>query len=310
MTSKKFKVIYLPENSSKMKEFNFSRIKLFLLSAISLSILILITIYSVNFLTDGLYNFKLRRLNKDKIVLRNQLFEMEKKVGDLKKEVEAVIEKDDEMRVLVDLPQYDEDVRNVGVGGGEIWKPELSSFYSDEEVTYARMLEGLEKLERQIELEKESYQEIHEKLKFNKEMINYWPAIRPVEGGRITDGFGYRYHPFTGAREYHKAIDISVSRGTPVYAAADGIVKFAGWKMSYGRYIKIDHSSERFGFKTAYAHLNGIKVKNGQKVKRGDIIGEVGTTGTSTAPHLHYEVWLNDTLVNPVSYYYDPSILE
>jgi len=307
--AKNFKIIYLPENSSRIKEFNFSRVKLFLLSLIISSLLVLMTIYSVNVFTNGLYNFKLRRLQKDKIVLKNQLEDVQSKVGDLKEEIGVLIERDDEMRIFADLPKYDEDVREVGVGGSVVSKPSLSSFYSDEEEISSSMLDGLSKIERQIEFEGESYQEIYEKIKLNMEMVSYWPSIRPVEGGRISERFGWRNHPISGLREMHEAIDFSVSLGTPVMATADGTVEVAGRNMGYGNYVRIDHLSEKFGYKTAYGHFSKIFVKRGQKVKKGDIIGEVGRTGQATASHLHYEVWYNGKLENPISYYYDPSIL-
>ena len=309
MMARNFKIVYLPENSSRIKEFNFSRVKLFLLSLIISSLLVLMTIYSVNFLTNGLYNFKLRRLQKDKMVLKSQLEYVQSMVGNLKEEVRVLIERDDEIRIFADLPQYDEDVREVGVGGGVVSKPSLSSFYSDEEEISSSMLDGLSKLERQIEFESESYQEIHEKIKLNKEMVSYWPSIRPVKGGRISERFGNRTHPISGLRDNHLGIDISVPLGTPIMATADGIVEVSRRNASYGNYIRIDHLSDKFGYKTAYGHLNKILVKRGQTVKKGDIIGEVGKTGMSTASHLHYEVWYNGEFVNPISYYYDPSIL-
>jgi len=309
MMARNFKIIYLPENSSRIKEFNFSRVKLFLLSLVISSILVLMTIYSVNFLTNGLYNFKLKKLEKDKMVLKSQLQYVQNMVGNLKEEVGVLIKRDDEMRIFADLPQYDEDVREVGVGGSVVRGPSLSSFYSDEEGISSLMLEGLSKLERQMEFERESYQEIYEKIKLNMEMVNYWPSIRPVKGGRISERFGRRVHPISGEGEMHRAIDFSVPLGTPIMATADGTVEVAGRNMGYGNYVRIDHSSKIFGYKTAYGHLNKILVKRGQKVKKGDIIGEVGRTGMATASHLHYEVWYNGEAVNPISYYYDPSIL-
>ncbi len=309
MMARNFKIIYLPENSSRIKEFNFSRVKLFLLSLVISSLLVLMTIFSVNVLTNGLYNFKLKRLQKDKMVLKSQLQYAQSMVGNLKEEIGVLIERDDEMRIFADLPQYDEDVREVGVGGGVVSKPSLSSFYSDEEEISSLMLDGLGKLERQIEFEWESYQEIYEKIKLNMEMVSYWPSIRPVEGGRVTDGFGMRTHPISGLRDNHPGIDISVSLGTPIMATADGIVEVSRRNGNYGNYIRINHLSEKFGYKTAYGHFNKVFVKRGQSVKKGDIIGEVGRTGLATASHLHYEVWYNGKPENPISYYYDPSIL-
>ena len=307
---KHFKIVYLPYNSSKIREFNFSLIKLFLLLISTIFIFILITIYGVNFLTNGMYDFKIKKLQKDKTILNNQLLYMQNIVENIKNEVKTLVKKDDEMRIMADLPKYDEDVRDVGVGGSVTNKYSLSSFYSEEEELSYTLLENLNKFERQIDLENESYQEILEKIKLNMEMVTYWPSIRPVEGGKISEKYGPRRHPINGKLETHRAIDISVPLGTPVMAAADGIVEYSGKNSSYGNYIRINHQSEKFGYKTAYGHLNRIFVRTGQKVKRGDIIGEVGRTGSATAPHLHYEVIKYDKQIDPIETYYDPEIIK
>ena len=240
---------------------------------------------------------------------QNYLHYLENKVGELKNNIEVVIKRDDEIRIFADLPQFDDDVRALGVGGSVTRKPILSSFYSGEiDISYG-LLEDLKKLERQIDFAKESYHEIFVKLKRNKEMVQYWPSIRPVEGGRLTDRFGPRIHPITKRREFHRALDISVPKGTPIMAAADGIIEYCGRNRSSGNYIRIDHMSNEYGYKTAYAHLNKIYVKRRQKVKRGDIIGEVGRTGLATASHLHYEVLYHGKAVDPMDYYADPSVL-
>lgn len=310
MTSRNFKIVYLPENSSKIKEFNFSRIKLFLLASLSLFIVLLITMYTVEIMTNGLYNSKLKRLQKDKMVLRNQLNYLENKMTSLKSDIETIIKRDDEMRVVANLPKFDEDVRALGVGGSVTRKPILSPFYSEETDISFELLEDMKKLERQIEFAQESSNEIMVKLETNEEMTHYLPSIRPVKGGRVTDRFGRRIHPITKRHEMHKAIDISVALGTPIIATADGTVEFAGKNMSYGNYVRIDHQSRKYGYKTAYAHLNKIRVKRGEKVKRGDIIGWVGRTGVSTAPHLHYEVWDKGKAVDPLAYYLDQTMLK
>ena len=162
---KHFKIVYLPYNSSKIREFNFSLIKLFLLLISTIFIFILITFYGVNYLTNGMYDFKIKKLQKDKTILNNQLLYMQNIVENIKNEVKTLVKKDDEMRIMADLPKYDEDVRDVGVGGSVTNKYSLSSFYSEEEELSYTLLENLNKFERQIELENESYQEILEKIK-------------------------------------------------------------------------------------------------------------------------------------------------
>ncbi|MBL6784931.1 MAG: M23 family metallopeptidase [Rickettsiales bacterium] len=120
----------------------------------------------------------------------------------------------------------------------------------------------------------------------------------PVNGARISSGFGYRRHPILGYTKLHKGIDFAAPLGTPVYAAGSGKIKYAGWFSSYGKYVKIEHGGS---YNTAYAHLSKIpkSIKKGKRVKQGDIIGYVGSTGRSTGPHLHYEVYHKAKAINP-----------
>ncbi len=125
------------------------------------------------------------------------------------------------------------------------------------------------------------------------------PFGAPVNTGRITSRFGPRRDPRNGRREMHEGLDIAAPRGTPIYATGDGVVAFVGWQHGYGRVVKIRHA---FGFETVYAHLSRARVKRGQHVKRGDRIGDMGSTGRSTGNHVHYEVRINDRPVNPMKF--------
>ncbi len=120
----------------------------------------------------------------------------------------------------------------------------------------------------------------------------------PVDGARISSGYGMRKHPVLGYSKMHKGVDFAAPTGTPVYAAGDGVIEKASRFGSYGNYVRIKHMN---GYKTAYAHLNGFGkgIKSGVRVEQGDVIGYIGSTGRSTGPHLHYEVLVNDTQVNP-----------
>ena len=134
----------------------------------------------------------------------------------------------------------------------------------------------------------------------NGRSIKHTLMKTPINGARMSSGFGKRRHPVLGYTKMHKGVDFAASRGTPIFAAGDGVVEKSGWFSSYGKYVRIRHNSK---LKTAYAHMSKIKstVKQGQRVKQGQIIGYVGTTGRSTGPHLHYEVMVNGTQVNPRS---------
>lgn len=129
------------------------------------------------------------------------------------------------------------------------------------------------------------------------------PSRMPVEGARLTSGFGMREHPVLGGHRIHKGIDLAAPVGTPVYAPADGTVARADWFSSYGLYIQIEHGAS---METRYGHLSRVNVAAGQQVHRGDIIGFVGTTGRSTGPHLHYEVRVAGEAVNPITYMENP----
>jgi murein DD-endopeptidase MepM/ murein hydrolase activator NlpD len=122
----------------------------------------------------------------------------------------------------------------------------------------------------------------------------------PIEGARITSSFGMRRHPLLGYNKQHKGVDFGARQGTPIMAAGDGIIVKAGAQGSYGNYVRIEHSG---GYETAYAHLHGFGkgIKRGARVRQGDIIGYVGSTGRSTGPHLHYEVMKNGEVQNPMT---------
>jgi murein DD-endopeptidase MepM/ murein hydrolase activator NlpD len=142
---------------------------------------------------------------------------------------------------------------------------------------------------------------LEEYFKDQREVLASTPSIWPVRG-YLSERFGNRIDPFTGMRDFHPGIDISVPRGTRVAAPADGVVVFCGTKGGYGNIIAIDHG---YGTVTRYGHLDGFNVRPGQRVKRGDVIGFSGNTGRSTAPHLHYEVWVHDQMRNPIEYILD-----
>lgn len=140
---------------------------------------------------------------------------------------------------------------------------------------------------------------LFEKIASQRDLLLATPSIRPAGGGWVSSGFGYRTDPFTGRRRLHKGLDFAAMTGTPVYAPANGIVSYAGREGGYGLIVSIDHG---FGIVTRYAHNSRLHVKSGQRVKRWQKISEVGSTGRSSGPHLHYEVRVNGVPVDPENY--------
>lgn len=163
----------------------------------------------------------------------------------------------------------------------------------------------LDLLTHQMAFQSKSLDEIVKLAKGKEKLLAAIPAIQPVKNEELrqmASGFGYRSDPFTKVRKFHKGMDFTARTGTPIYATGDGVVEKADASLSgYGNHIEIRHG---YGYKTLYAHLSKYKVKPGQRVKRGDVIGYVGSTGRSEAPHLHYEVYQNGKVVNPLNFYY------
>jgi murein DD-endopeptidase MepM/ murein hydrolase activator NlpD len=160
------------------------------------------------------------------------------------------------------------------------------------------MRTDIERLQSETISREESLSELEKLLQDKKEMLAHTPSIWPATGW-ITSGFGFRTDPFTGLTQMHEGLDISNRVGAIVVAPADGIVSDTGSDWIHGKMVVISHG---FGMTTSYSHLSKITVRVGQKVKRGDKIAEVGMTGRTTGPHLHYEVKLNGISANPMRY--------
>lgn len=159
----------------------------------------------------------------------------------------------------------------------------------------------LDQIQTKLKLQESSYVSLFETLKTKEDELRHVPSILPVNGTFIS-GFGMREHPILGIRKLHTGLDFTCKIGTPIYATGDGVVAYCGRKSNgYGIHIDINHG---YGYTTKYAHLNEIKVRRGQKVKRGDIIGYSGNTGLSKGPHLHYEIIRSGSKINPIDYFY------
>ena len=223
------------------------------------------------------------------------------------KEMMAALQKrdDDIYRVINEAEPIPKTIREGGIGGTERYKRLLEEGLEQQELILSTM-QRIENLKKQMYIQTKSYDEIVSLAKTKDKMYASIPAIQPVtnlELTRLASGFGRRVDPIYKVRRMHYGVDFSAPRGTPIYSTGDGVVKKV--KTNYGGYGKevlIDHG---YGYVTRYAHMSEFNVKRGQKVKRGECIGYVGSTGKSTAPHLHYEVIKDKKKVNPVHYFYN-----
>ncbi len=230
--------------------------------------------------------------------LLNTKFDLiEKTLIDLK-------DRDDNIyRVIFEAEPIPESVRSAGIGGINRYK-DLEGYNNSQIVI--NTAKRLDKITKELYIQSKSYEDVLEMIRNKKEMISSIPAIMPISNEdlrRTASGWGWRIHPIYKIRKFHYGMDFTASTGTEIYATGDGVINIVESSLrGYGKKIVINHG---FGYETLYAHLSKFAVKKGQKVKRGDVIGYVGTTGTSTAPHLHYEVHKNGEKVNPVHYYFE-----
>jgi len=298
---KKPVLVYINPRSSKVKEFRISYFKLTFLAFSILLFSALLIKYSIDYIIDFSQNSRIAQLRKQNAILEAELNRMVEKMETMRAHLDELERMDDQVRAMLELPPISEDVRQVGVGGSEVdlkKTMELSGLPFGESLI--KNLSLLERLEREIKLEKESYQKLVAVIERREDSLRYLPVLRPVPNSRITDGFGNRLHPILKRYRFHKGVDLAAPKGTPIIAPADGYVTFAGKNGGFGKFVQINH---RYGFETFYGHMQKIYVRPGQFVKRGDKIGEVGNTGLSTNPHLHYEVHYRGKAVNPRDYF-------
>lgn len=206
-------------------------------------------------------------------------------------------------RIIFEAEPISEEVRNAGFGGINRYK-KLEGYDNSELVIGTT--KKIDKLAKQMYVQSKSFEDIYKMAKEKEKMLTCIPAIQPVSNkklDRVASGFGYRIHPIYKTYKMHTGMDFSASTGTEIYATGNGVVQDIELSnRGYGNSVVISHG---YGYKTLYAHLSKVSVKKGQSIKRGEVIGLVGNTGTSTAPHLHYEVIKNGNKIDPLNFYFN-----
>lgn len=304
MAKKKYK--FNPETLSyervgiSLKE-KFIKVATYLSSSLALALIIVFVIINT-YETP-----KAKAIKRENQQLLSQYELMSKDLDRIENVLAELQQRDDNIyRVIFESDPIPSSVRQAGFGGSNSYS-HLESL--DNNKLIIETARKLDKLSKEAYIQSKSYDEVLE-LALNKEkMLASIPAVQPVKNEdlkRTASGWGYRMHPIYKVRKMHYGMDFTAPVGTPVFATGDGvIVERSGSKRSrvgFGLVVKIDHG---YGYETVYAHLNGFEVKRiGQEVKRGEIIGYVGNSGGSTAPHLHYEVHKNGKAVNPQYFYY------
>jgi murein DD-endopeptidase MepM/ murein hydrolase activator NlpD len=228
---------------------------------------------------------------------------LNKKMDQIENVLANVEDRDNNIyRLYFETNPIPEEQRKAGFGGINRYK-NLEGYENSKLISETN--QRMDILTKQIVVQSKSLDEIAVLAEEKEKLLAAIPAIQPVKNEnlkRIASGYGWRSDPFTKVKKFHYGMDFSAPRGTPVYATGDGVIDRADNRSTgYGNHIRIDHG---FGYTSLYAHLYKYNVRRRQKVKRGDVIGFVGSTGRSEGPHLHYEIFMNEERINPINFYY------
>ena len=288
---------YRPISSNK--RLKISNLFLFLISSLLFGIIGLFTLLNTDVIKTPKEILQDRELRNYKL----QFELLNRRIGQMQNVLTNIEQRDDDIyRIYFEASPIPKEQRRAGFGGVNRYDYLEGYNSSDMIIETTKQIDVLSKM---LVVQSESLEEIQKLAERKEELLASIPSIQPVRKEnlkRMASGYGWRTDPFTKARKKHYGMDFSANRGTPIYATGDGKVVRADNRASgYGKHIRIDHG---FGYVSLYAHLNKYNVKRGAKVKRGDVIGFVGNTGRSVAPHLHYEIIKDNKKINPLNFYY------
>ncbi|MFN8324596.1 MAG: M23 family metallopeptidase [Flavobacteriaceae bacterium] len=274
-------------------------IGLFLLSSGLFGFLCFVVLLNSSFLDTPKDRLQAREIETMKL----QYAILNKKMDQIDEVLESIEDRDNNIyRAYFNTSPIPTEQRKAGFGGVNRYK-QLEGLNNSELVINTS--KRVDVISKELAIQSNSLDEILKLAKDKNKLLSAIPAIQPVKNEqlkRMASGFGYRTDPFTKARKMHEGMDFTAPTGTPIYATGDGVIKRADNTASgYGNHIVIQHG---YGYETLYGHLSKYNCRAGQRVKRGDIIGYVGSTGRSEAPHLHYEVHKEGKVVNPINFYY------
>lgn len=285
MSSNKLTILVIPEGSHRVRRFMVRRTVLQTVAGMLLTVLVGGGVLFWDYLRTHVDRSELQRLRAQNHAQQTELRRLATSLDDLRKDMVVLAQNDAKVRAMAQLSRPKNDLV-VGVGG---------PVEDDASTELTDIQRQIDQIRQAIDLRRESQEEIRGFLIDQRSLLSAKPRGWPTRGW-MTSTFGMRNSPFSGQIKMHEGIDIAARIGTPIYAAADGIVSQSRHEEGYGKLVVIDHG---YGYKTYYAHTSKFYVKVGQRVKRGDLVAAVGNTGSSTGAHLHYEVRLNGVPLNP-----------
>ncbi len=304
MAKQFYTVLILPDATSPTRKFHITKTILTAVSSIAAVSVLAFAFFLYQYVNLNVRMLELKQLRQE-AGDRNVLAA---KVGQLEGELTRLRELDRKLRVVAGLDAGDAQEARLAQGGAETLSQ--TALLDTVQKGTGRLADwvtrDLEALGNEITSRERSFRELKDLLEAKRSVLSSTPTIWPVKG-LVTAGYGYRLSPFTGQREMHEGLDIGAPHGAPILATADGVVSFAGPLGAFGNAVFLNHGH---GFTTFYAHASSIRVKEGQEVKRGQVVANVGSSGRSTGPHVHYEVQVNGATVNPIKYIIDASGLK
>ncbi len=301
MAKRFYTVLILPDATSPARKLHITRSVITAASSVLAIAVLAFAFFLYQYVSFNVRMLELRQLRQE-AGDRNVLAA---KVGQLEGELSRLRDLDRKLRVVAGLDKGEEQQPAMAMGGAETQS--RSALLDALKQQTGRLVDwvtrDLETLGQEITSRERSFRELKTLLEEKRSLLASTPTIWPVKG-MVTAGYGYRSSPFTGRREMHEGLDVAAPPGTAIVATAEGVVSFAGPLSAFGNVVFINHGH---GFTTFYAHNSSNRVKEGQLVKRGEVIAYVGATGRATGPHVHYEVQVNGVTVNPMKYIIDQS---
>ena len=302
MTNQRWTFLCVPEDKRPVRQFSVSARALHYAPSLTAAVVTVLSTLGMILAMDGSARLEVAKLRSEKAAISREVESIRTRVGLMEESIDGFIENDEQFRVLAGLSPIDTEILEVGVGGPGMTMPMSHPMRETDPVTaeaFFTTAYDLSALERRAALLSESMAQATESLLANYALLEATPSILPAEGMVSSQFSTARLHPIYHEELPHVGIDLSAVEGTPILSAAKGIVSYAGWKSGYGYTIEIDHG---FGIMTRYAHSSRILVEREQAVARNEILAQVGRSGTATASHLHYEVWVDGEAKDPRDY--------
>ncbi len=302
MTEKSWTILVAPHNKENVRKISIRPGLITFFSVLCTAFIFAGVYLTVAYWNDKYDLFKLAKLENENKLLLQKVKVVDKGIAQLSGEIGKLLEENQQYRCIAGLQFLSEDIIEAGIGGispgGDPYLFEIDSHLAKKLQNQDTQLDALL---RKADLARQSIKDAIENIKATSDKWAHYPSIKPTKG-YISSGFGRRLHPVFKKIQFHSGIDLKTSEGFPILATADGVVSQSAKRGGFGKTATIDHG---YGIRSFYAHCSEVYVGEGQPVKRGDVIGRVGHTGTTTGDHLHYEVHVDGVPKNPLNYILD-----